>query len=170
MGVASRGSLMRFKMSCYGWSNKVFLRFKCMYVFKQMIALCMVIRFRPTSRIVSCLYRQRTMEKRRTNEEVRSNELKQVSARKNQTKPVLNVISISFGLVCNVIQTNPSSRFFSLPNDKEKKKENMWQYLSFVVFRPKGLRLTCQKRRLESIYSCEKQLNSLTQIGAYITV
>ena len=161
---------MRFKMSCYGWGNNVFLRFKCMYLLEQMIALCMVVPFRPTSWIVSCLYRQRTMERGRTNEEVRSNELKQISEEKNQTKPVLNVISISFGLVFIVISTNPSSRFFFLPNDKEKKKENTWQYLSFVVFRPKGLRLICQKRRLESIYSCEKQLNSLTQIGAYITV
>ena len=44
---------------------------------------------------------------------------------KNKTKPVRNMISISFGLVYIVLLTNSSNRFFSLPDDK---KENMWQY------------------------------------------
>ena len=64
--------------------NNVLLRSKSMHVLEYMIVLCLVIRFRPTSRIVSRLYRERTMEKLRTNEEARSNELKQVSARKTR--------------------------------------------------------------------------------------
>ena len=55
----------------------------CMFM-SRLIVLCLLIRFRPTSRIVSRLYGERKMEKRRTNEEVRSNELKQVSARKTR--------------------------------------------------------------------------------------
>ena len=50
-----------------------------MHVLDYMIVLCQVIRFRPTSRVVPRLYRERTMEKLRTNEEAptsRSNELK----------------------------------------------------------------------------------------------
>ena len=64
------------------WGNNVLLRCKCMDVLEYMIVLCLVIGFRPTRRIVSCLYRERAMEKLRTNEEARSNELKLVSARK----------------------------------------------------------------------------------------
>ena len=40
-----------------------------MHVLEYMIVLCLVIRFRPTSRIVSRLYRERTMEKLRTDED-----------------------------------------------------------------------------------------------------
>ena len=81
---------MRCKMSWYEcglWGNNVFnlLRCKCIHVLEYMIVLCLVIRFHPTSRIVSRLYRERTMEKLRSNEEAWSSELKQVSARK--TKP-----------------------------------------------------------------------------------
>ena len=55
-----------------------------MHVLEYMIVLCLMIRLRPTSRIVSRLHRERTMEKLRANEEARSNELKQVSARKTR--------------------------------------------------------------------------------------
>ena len=72
------------------------MRCKCMHALEYMIVLscfevydclCLVIRFHPTSWIVSRLYRERTMEKLRTNEEAptsRSNQLKQVSARKTR--------------------------------------------------------------------------------------
>ena len=47
-----------------------------MHLLEYMIVLCLVIRFHSTSRIVSRLYTERTMEKLRTNEEARSRELK----------------------------------------------------------------------------------------------
>ena len=59
-----------------------------MHVLKDVVVLCLVIRFRPTSRIVRRLYRERTMEKLRTNKKVPtspSNELKQVSARETRS-------------------------------------------------------------------------------------
>ena len=71
-------------MRCKCLGMGVALWGKCMYVLEYMIVLCLVIRFRPTSRIVSRFYRKRTMEKLRTNEEARSNDLKQVSARKTR--------------------------------------------------------------------------------------
>ena len=76
---------MRCKMSSYGWGftgqyRSVLMRCKCMHTLESMIVLScfgvydclgLVIRFHPTSRIVSRLYRERTMEKLRTNEEVK---------------------------------------------------------------------------------------------------
>ena len=52
----------------------------CMHALECMIVLCLTIRFRPTSLTASRLYGQRTMSSLRTNEEARSNELKQISA------------------------------------------------------------------------------------------
>ena len=60
------------------------LRCKCMHVLEYMIVVCLVIRFRSTSRIVLRLYREIKMEKLRNNEEAQSSELKQVSARKTR--------------------------------------------------------------------------------------
>ena len=66
------------------WGKNVLLRCKCMRVLKYMIILCLVILFRPTSRTVLRLYRERRMEMLRTNEEAQPNDLKQVSARKTR--------------------------------------------------------------------------------------
>mgnify|MGYP000135068249 CR=1 FL=1 len=67
-----------------------------------------MVRFRPTIRVVLRLYRERTMGLQRTNEEVRSNELKQViQSRSNK----LNVITISVGLV--YIVSRQTGSFYS---------------------------------------------------------
>ena len=76
-------------------------------------------------------------------------------------------LSFLFGVIIRSLQVDSLIKSFYWWNEPFQP----YQGLSFiVVFRPKGLRGTCKKRRLESIYSCEKQFNSLTQIGAYITI
>ena len=73
----------------------------------------------PNSRIVSRLYRKRTMEKLRTNEEARSNELKQVSLRKpDQTCFEQDK---HFNWSCSHGKLDkPVNPVFSRPNDKRK--------------------------------------------------
>ena len=106
--------------------NIVLLRCKCMHVLEYMIVLsCLVIRFRPTSRIVSRLYRERTMEKLRTNEDARSNELKHVLARK--TRPNRFWTWLAFQLVLFLLYTRHTCQtgfhFAATTLQRKKKKE-----------------------------------------------
>ena len=125
--------IVKWDAKCLGMGmvlrgNNVLLRCKCMHVLEYMIALsCLVIRFRPTSRIVSRLYRERTMEKLRTNADARSNELKHVLARK--TRPNRFWTWLAFQLVLFLLYTRQTCQTgfhfaaTTLQRKKKKKKE-----------------------------------------------
>ena len=108
---------------------------------------------RPTSRVVSRLYRERAMEKIRTNEEVWEKQLKQVSAGK--TRPNQFETWSAFHLVLFILYSWQTRQivFFPFPMTKRKTCGNIFRKCTWRKYRKKYFNLEMERMIKQKIFA-----------------